>query len=228
MIQSENAMLRSLVLLNVRGRDLVGFVEEAKEKVRESVSLPKGYSIEWAGQYQNQVRSNQKLMVLIPLALLINLFLIYLGLKNWINASIVFSAIPVALSGGLILLFLGGFKLSVAVWVGFIALFGIAVDDGVVMMTYLQEEFKSKKFQSWQEIKDSVVKAGLRRIRPLVMTTSTTLIALVPILWSTGTGSEIMKPMAIPSIGGMLVEIISLFIVPLIFAMRMKSKLISD
>ncbi|MAF90302.1 MAG: CusA/CzcA family heavy metal efflux RND transporter [Bdellovibrionaceae bacterium] len=228
MIQSENAMLRSLVLLNVRGRDLVGFVEEAKQKVKDTVVLPKGYSIEWAGQYQNQVRSKQKLMILIPLALLINLFLIYLGLKNWINAGIVFSAIPVALSGGLILLFLGGFKLSVAVWVGFIALFGIAVDDGVVMMTYLQEEFKTKRFHSWQEIKEAVVKAGLRRIRPLVMTSTTTLMALVPILWATGTGSEIMKPMAIPSIGGMLVEIISLFIVPLVFALRMKSKLLIE
>ena len=133
-----------------------------------------------------------------------------------------------ALSGGLILLFLGGFKLSVAVWVGFIALFGIAVDDGVVMMTYLQEEFKTKRFHSWQEIKEAVVKAGLRRIRPLVMTSTTTLMALVPILWATGTGSEIMKPMAIPSIGGMLVEIISLFIVPLVFALRMKSKLLIE
>ena len=125
-------------------------------------------------------------------------------------------------------MFLGGFKLSVAVWVGFIALFGIAVDDGVVMMTYLQEEFKTKRFHSWQEIKEAVVKAGLRRIRPLVMTSTTTLMALVPILWATGTGSEIMKPMAIPSIGGMLVEIISLFIVPLVFALRMKSKLLIE
>ena len=217
-IQSENGMLRSLVLLNVKGRDLIGFVEEAKEHIENSVKVPEGYSIQWAGQYENQVRSNKRLKILIPAALFINLIIIYFGVKNFRNAAIVFSSVPIAFSGGLILLFLGGFNTSVAVWVGFIALFGIAVDDGVVMMTYLQETIKRKKPRDWKSLKECIVEAGSRRIRPLLMTTTTTIVALIPIMWSTSTGSEVMKPMAIPTLGGMLVELVTLFIVPVVYS----------
>ena len=217
-IQSENGMLRSLVLLNVQGRDLIGFVDEAKKHIEKTVELPRGYSTVWAGQYENQVRSNKRLMLLVPFALLINLLLIYLGMKNFRNSLIIFSAVPIAFSGGLILLWLGGFNTSVAVWVGFIALFGIAVDDGVVMMTYLQNEVKKKSPQDWSDLKVCIINAGTRRIRPLVMTTTTTVVALIPVMWSTSTGSEIMKPMAIPTLGGMLVALVSLFIVPVVFS----------
>jgi Cu(I)/Ag(I) efflux system membrane protein CusA/SilA len=217
-IQSENGMLRSLVLLNVQGRDLIGFVEEAKEHIEKNIELPKGYSVVWAGQYESQVRSNNRLMMLVPLALLINLIIIYFGIKNLRNAAIIFSAVPVAFAGGLILLWVGGFNTSVAVWVGFIALFGIAVDDGVVMMTYLQEAIKTHKPDSWDSLRDCIVEAGSRRIRPLVMTTTTTVVALIPIMWSTSTGSEVMKPMAIPTLGGMLVESVTLFIVPVVYS----------
>lgn len=217
-IQSENGMLRSLVLLNVRGRDLIGFVDEAKKHIEKNVELPKGYSIIWAGQYESQVRSNKRLMMLIPIALLINLFIIYFGIKNLRNAAIIFSAVPIAFSGGLILLWVGGFNTSVAVWVGFIALFGLAVDDGVVMMMYLQKAIKSYKPTDWKGLKECIIKAGSRRIRPLVMTTTTTVIALMPIMWSTGTGSEVMKPMAIPVLGGMLVVLVTLFIVPVVYS----------
>lgn len=227
-IQSENGMLRSLVLLNVKGKDLIGFVEKAKSHIEKNVELPKGYSIVWAGQYENQVRSNNRLMMLVPLALVINLFLIYLGIKNLRNAAIVFSAVPVAFSGGLILLWLGGFTTSVAVWVGFIALFGIAVDDGVVMMTYLQEEIKDNKPRDWKGLKECILEAGSRRIRPLVMTTTTTVVALIPIMWSTSTGSEVMKPMAIPTLGGMLVELVTLFIVPVIYSYFEQRKIESN
>ncbi len=217
-IHSENGLLRSLVLLNVQNRDLIGFVEEAKKHIDNTVEIPKGYSLVWAGQYENQVRSNQRLLLLVPLALLINLILIYLGIKNLRNSAIIFSAIPVAFSGGLILLWLGGFNTSVAVWVGFIALFGIAVDDGVVMMTYLQEELKKNKPKDWSNLKNCIIQAGTRRIRPLIMTTTTTIVALLPIMWSTSTGSEVMKPMAIPTLGGMLVELVTLFVVPVVFS----------
>ena len=218
-IQSENGMLRSLVLLNVQGRDLMGFVEEAKEKVSKAIEIPKGYSIVWAGrQYENQVRANQRLLLLIPIALVINLVIIYLGIGSLRNAAIIFSSVPVAAAGGLILLWVGGFNTSVAVWVGFIALFGIAVDDGVVMMTYLKEAVKKQKPKNWEQLKDTILHAGCRRIRPLVMTTITTIVALLPVMWSTGTGSEVMKPMAIPTIGGMIVAFITLFVVPVIFS----------
>ncbi len=217
-IQSENGMLRSLVLLNVQGRDLIGFVEEAKVHIEKNVELPKGYSIVWAGQYESQVRSNNRLMMLVPIALIINLFLIYFGIKNLRNAGIIFSAVPIAFAGGLILLWIGGFNTSVAVWVGFIALFGIAVDDGVVMMTYLQEAIKTHNPKDWDGLKECIIEAGSRRIRPLVMTTTTTVVALIPIMWSTSTGSEVMKPMAIPTLGGMLVELVTLFIVPVVYS----------
>lgn len=217
-IQSENGMLRSLVLLNVQGRDLIGFVEEAKEKVSKAVELPKGYSIVWAGQYENQVRANQRLLLLIPIALVINLVIIYLGIGSLRNAAIIFSSVPVAAAGGLILLWIGGFNTSVAVWVGFIALFGIAVDDGVVMMTYLKEAVRKEKPKNWEQLKKTILHAGCRRIRPLVMTTTTTIVALLPVMWSTGTGSEVMKPMAIPTIGGMAIELITLFVVPVVFS----------
>lgn len=217
-IQSENGLLRSVVLLNVQGRDLIGFVEEAKKHIEKNVELPKGYSIVWAGQYENQVRATNRLKLLVPIALIINLVIIFLGIKNLRNSAIIFSAVPIAMAGGLILLWIGGFNTSVAVWVGFIALFGIAVDDGVVMMTYLQEAIKNHKPKNWEELKECVLEAGSRRIRPLVMTTTTTVVALVPVMWATTTGSEVMKPMAIPTLGGMLVELITLFIVPVTFS----------
>lgn len=217
-IQSENGMLRSVVLLNVKGRDLIGFVEEAKEKISKSIDLPKGFSIVWAGQYENQVRANNRLMLLVPIALIINLLIIFLGIKNLRNSAIIFSSIPVAMAGGLILLWIGGFNTSVAVWVGFIAFFGIAVDDGVVMMTYLQEAIKKYSPNNWEELKKCILEVGSRRIRPLVMTTTTTVVALLPVMWSTTTGSEVMKPMAIPTLGGMLIELITLFIVPVTFS----------
>jgi Cu(I)/Ag(I) efflux system membrane protein CusA/SilA len=217
-IQSENGMLRSLVLLNVQGRDLIGFVEEAKEHIEKNIELPDGYSIVWAGQYENQVRSNKRLMLLVPIALLINLCIIYFGVKSFKNAAIIFSAVPIAFAGGVILLWIGGFNTSVAVWVGFIALFGIAVDDGVVMMTYLQQAIKVHSPKDWGGLKECIIEAGSRRIRPLVMTTTTTVVALIPIMWSTSTGSEVMKPMAIPTLGGMLVELVTLFIVPVVYS----------
>ncbi len=224
-IQSENGMLRSLVLLNISGRDIIGFVDEAKEIVKKNIELPGGYSIVWAGQYENQVRANKRLLILVPLALLINLVIIYLGIRSWRNSAIIFFAVPIAFSGGLILLWLGGFNTSVAVWVGFIALFGIAVDDGVVMMTYLTQRLNKYSPQYWEEVKHLILEAGTRRIRPLLMTTLTTICALLPVMWSTTTGSEVMKPMAIPTIGGMTVVLITLFIVPVLFSFFEERKL---
>ncbi|MCB0272491.1 MAG: efflux RND transporter permease subunit [Bdellovibrionales bacterium] len=227
-IQSENGLLRSTVLLNVRDRDLIGFVEEAKDHIAASIDLPKGYTIDWAGQYENQDRANKRLKMLVPLALLINLIIIFFGMKNLRNASIIFTAIPIAMSGGLILLWIGGFNTSVAVWVGFIALFGIAVDDGVVMMTYLQTAVKEQRPKHWEDLKACIVEAGTRRIRPLIMTTSTTIVALLPVMWSTTTGSEVMKPMAIPALGGMMVELITLFMVPVTYSYFEQKKLMEE
>ena len=224
-IQSENGMLRSVVLLNVKDRDLIGFVEEAQKYVEDKVEIPKGYSVVWAGQYENQTRANHRLLLLIPISLLINLIIIFLGIKNLRNSAIIFSAIPIAIAGGIILLWLGGFNTSVAVWVGFIALFGIAVDDGVVMMTFIQEAIAHHCPQNWRDLKECIVEAGTRRIRPLVMTTTTTVVALIPVMWSTTTGSEVMKPMAIPTLGGMFIEFITLFVVPVTYSIFEQRKI---
>jgi len=217
-IQSENGLLRSTVLLNVRGRDLIGFVNEGKKLIEEKVELPTGYSIAWAGQYENEARASKRLLLLVPISLIINLMILYFGFKSLRESLIIFTAIPVALSGGILLLWIGGFNTSVAVWVGFIALFGIAVDDGVVMMTYIKKAVKLQKPKTVQEVRAAILDAGCRRIRPLIMTTSTTIIALLPVMWATGIGSEIMKPMAIPALGGMLVELVTLFILPTMYS----------
>ncbi len=215
-IQSENGMLRALVLLNVKGRSLGNFVAEAKQHIEQKVSLPPGYALVWAGEYENQTRANKRLMLLMPLVLLINLFIIFLGLGGLRNALIVCSAVPLAMVGGVLLLWAGDFNLSVAVWVGFIALFGITVDNGVVMMTYLQQILKKKQPRTQAELNDCILDAGGRRVRPLLMTTVTTVLALLPVIWSTSTGSEVMKPMAIPVLGGMAVQLLTLFLVPVI------------
>lgn len=218
MIQSENGMLRSSVQFNVRNRDVIGVVEEAKKKVNKQIQIPSGVAVEWAGQYENQQRADRRLLILIPISLLINLFLIYFNFKSFKQSIIVFSAIPLAVSASFIFLWILGVNLSVAVWVGLIALFGIAVDDAIVLMTFLKESLKDNRPRNFKELKDTISQAGCRRIRPLVMTTMTTIVALLPVMWSTGLGSEVIRPMAIPVIGGMSIELISLFVVPVIFS----------
>ena len=216
-IVSENGLLRSTVLFNVRS-DLISFVQKAKALVEKEISLPTGYSIVWAGQYENHVRANNQLKFILPLVLIINLLILFLNTKSLWHSLIIFSAVPISMTGGLILLWLGDFNLSVAVWVGFIALFGIAVDDGILMTTYLKQEMKLHKPTHFCELKSLILRAGSRRIRPLLMTTVTTSLALLPVMWSTSTGSEVMKPMALPTLGGMLVELITLFVVPVLFS----------
>ena len=217
-IQSENGILRALVLLNVRGRSLVNFVEEAKRHIDARVQLPAGYTIVWAGEYENQVRANNRLLLLVPLVLVINLLIIFLGLGGVRNALIVFSAVPISMLGGILLLWAGNFNLSVAVWVGFIALFGITVDNGVVMITYLRKALRERQPHTQAELNDCIIEASGRRVRPLLMTTATTVFALLPVIWSTSTGSEVMKPMAIPVLGGMIIQIVTLFVVPVIYS----------
>ena len=224
-IRSENGLLMLAVLFRVQGRDLEDFIEDAKKHISKNISLPKGYSLVWAGEYKNQQRAARRLQILIPLVLLINFLFIFLCLRNMKNSLIVMSAIPVATAGGLILLWISGLKTSVAVWVGHIALFGIVVDDGIVMMTYLQATLAQKRPQNWNELKDCIISAGARRIRPLIMTTVTTIAALLPAVWSTSTGSEIIRPMAVPILGGMGIECITLLVVPILYSYSEQKKL---
>jgi Cu(I)/Ag(I) efflux system membrane protein CusA/SilA len=231
MINSENGLLRAYVLMNVRGRDMVGFVEEASKIVSQKLKLPPGYFIQWSGQFENQVRATKKIFILLPISLLINFLLIYMNFRSMTKSIFIFTAIPVTLAGGIWLLaiynMLKGFNFSVAVWVGFIALFGVAVDDGVLMTTYLDDVFRKRKdkIKTKKDIIEATVYAGLGRIRPAFLTTITTIVALLPIMFLKGTGSEIMQPMAIPSIGGMTIEMITWFIVPCLYSLQEEKKL---
>ncbi len=227
MINSENGLLRAYVLMNVAGRDMVGFVEEASRIVKNKVELPQGYFLEWSGQFENQIRAKKKLQVLVPISLLINFMLIYMNFRSLVKSVFIFIAIPVTLSGGIWLLALSNYNFSVAVWVGFIALFGVAVDDGVLITTYLDSVFEERKGKmlTREDVVEATVYAGLGRIRPAFLTTITTIVALLPIMFLSGTGSEIMKPMAIPSLGGMFTEMITWFIVPCLYSWREERRL---
>lgn len=190
-----------------------------------SLVLPAGYSLEAVGSFLNQIEANRRLMWIIPLVICINLLLIYLEFRNFAISLAVFSGIPVAFAGGMIAIATMGVELNTAVWVGFIALFGLAVDDGVVMATYIHQLLKKREVRSVEDIRSVVYEAGLKRIRPCMMTTVTTLAALVPVLIATGRGADVARAMAIPVFGGMLAEPFTSFIVPTLYCGYLELKM---
>ena len=222
MITSENGLLRGTVLMNVRGRDVGGFVEEAKRVVAQRVSMPPGYYVEWSGQYENQIRAKQRLQIVIPVVLVTIFVLLYMTYNSAKEALHVLLAVPFALTGGIFLLKFLGYNFSVAVWVGFIALFGTAVQTGVVMVIYLEEAVRRKMASGGEltidKLHQAVMEGALLRLRPKVMTVATVVAGLLPIMWSTHTGAEVMKPLATPVLGGMVSSLLHVLIVtPVIF-----------
>ena len=222
-INSEDARLVAHVSFSPSGitgdLETVRAVEAALHDAQTSgtLDLPAGYALQAVGSFQNQIEANQRLMWVVPLVILTNLFIIYLQFRHLPITLAVFAGIPVAFAGGMILLAINGIQINTAVWVGFIALFGIAVDDGVVMATYLDQVFSRKRLQSIDDVRNATVEAGLRRIRPCLMTTFTTIMALVPVLTSTGRGADVAKAMAWPVFGGMGIALLTLFVVPVVF-----------
>lgn len=244
MIQSENTFLIGYVIFDkVTGKAEVDVVDEARKVLQDKVSsgelqLPKGVSYTFAGNYEQQARAAKRLSILIPICLILIILILHFQFKSFTAAFIHFSGVFVAFAGGFILLWLYGepwflnltigdvnmrdifqikpINLSIAVWVGFIALFGISTSDGVLMGSFIHDTFLKRNPQTKEEIREAVVYAGLRRVRPAAMTTSVTLIALLPILTSTGRGSDIMIPMSIPTFGGMLIQTMTIFIVPVL------------
>ncbi len=247
-IKSENTFLVSYVLFDrAEGISEMEAVEAAQNAIssalkRGEIKQGPGISYKFSGSYENQIRANKRLSLIVPLVLGLIFLILYLQFKSVATSLMVFSGIAVAFSGGFIMLHLYGIEaflnlnfagqnlrdifqidtinLSVAVWVGFIALFGIATDDGVLMATYLDQSLKTQKPKDKKSLRESVISAGTRRIRPAVMTSATTLIALLPILSSSGKGSDIMIPMAIPAFGGMLLAVLSYFLVPMLYEWR--------
>ncbi|HUG92226.1 MAG TPA: efflux RND transporter permease subunit, partial [Planctomycetaceae bacterium] len=181
------------------------------------LDLPEGYFVEAVGSFQNQLEANRRLLFIIPLVVLTNLFLIYLQFRSLAISLMIFAAIPVAFGGGMILLALAGVKMNTAIWVGFIAVFGLAVDDGLVMATYLDQVFRRRRLTSVADIRNATVEAGLKRIRPCLMTSFTTFAALTPVLLATGRGADVARSMALPVFGGTLFVLITLFVVPVLF-----------
>ncbi len=222
MIQSENGLLKGTVLVNVRGRDLGSFVGEADEVIKKMVNLPAGYYFAWSGQFENQKRAKERLMLVVPVVVLVIFFLLYMTYNSAIEAAHILLAVPFALTGGVFLVWLLGYNFSVAVWVGFIALFGTAVQTGVVMVIYLEEAVQKKREQlgrlDKKSLLDAVVDGALLRLRPKVMTVTTVIAGLLPIMWSSSTGAEVMKPLAAPVLGGMVSSLLHVLIVtPVIF-----------
>jgi copper/silver efflux system protein len=223
MISSENGLLRGTVTLNVRGRDVGGFVNEAKKVLNERVQLPPGYYMEWAGEYENQLRARARLQLVVPIVLAVIFVMLYFTYHSVVEAAHVLLAVPFALTGGVYLLYALGYNFSVAVWVGFIALFGTAVQTGVVMVIYLNEAVERKKLEvgehlSLKQLKEAVIEGAVLRLRPKVMTVSTVVAGLLPIMWSTSSGAEVMKPLATPVLGGMVSSLLHVLIVtPVIF-----------
>ena len=223
MISSENGLLLATVLLNVQGRDVGGFVNEARQRVAREVSLPPGYYIGWSGRWENQEHALQRLQVVVPIALLVIFVLLYFTYHSLAEAAHVLLAVPFALTGGVYLLWLLGYHFSVAVWVGFIALFGTAVQTAVVMVIYLEEAVAGKRQQlggrlTRAALREAVIEGALLRLRPKLMTVSTVVAGLLPIMWSTRVGAEVMKPLATPVLGGMLSSLLHVLVVtPVIF-----------
>ena len=247
-IKSEDTFLIGYVLFDkIDGFAEVNVVENAQAVIQGKIDsgelvVPKGITYRFTGTYENQLRAEKTLSVVVPLALVIIFLILYFQFKSVSTSFMVFTGIAVAFAGGFLMIWFYGqdwflnfsffgenlrelfqirpINLSVAVWVGFIALFGIATDDGVVMATYLTQTFDRNEPESKEEIRDSIVEAGEKRIRPCLMTTATTILALLPILTSTGRGSDIMIPMAIPSFGGMVIALMTLFVVPVLFSWK--------
>src|SRR3954470_6857658 len=223
MISSENGLLLATVLLNVQGRDAGGFVEEARARVGRDVALPAGYYIGWSGRWENQEHARRRLQLVLPIVLVIIFVMLYFTYHSLLEAAHVLLAVPFALTGGVYLLWLLGYNFSVAVWVGFIALFGTAVQTGVVMVIYLEEAVARKQHEmggalTRSALRDAVVEGALLRLRPKVMTVSTVIAGLLPIMWSTRVGAEVMKPLATPVLGGMVSSLLHVLVVtPVLF-----------
>lgn len=235
MITSENAMLRGAVLFNVRDRDLGSTVQEAIAQLNHQMGvLPNGYYLEWSGQYENLIRGKQTLMIILPVVLLIIFISLYLAFKSVREAFLSLITVPFALIGGAYMVYFYGVNLSVAVAVGFIALFGIAVETGVVMVIYLNDAMaqlirlrgNSRDTISMDELRDFVIAGAAKRLRPKIMTVSVALFGLVPVLWATGVGSDVMQPIVLPMIGGVLTSSTHILLVtPLIFLMTKEYEL---
>ena len=236
MIKTENARLNGWIYVDIQGRDLGSYVDQARRLVSESVSLPPGYSIAWSGQYEYLVRAKQRLLTVIPVTLAIIVLLLYLNFRNLTEVTIILGTLPLALVGGFWLLYLLGYNLSIAVGVGFIALAGVSVEIGVVMLVYLNQALRRYREQAEQamreltpeDIRNAVIDGALMRVRPIIMTVATIIAGLLPIMLGGGTGAEVMRRIAAPMVGGMVsATLLTLVVIPAVFLLWKQRTLVS-
>ncbi|MFQ5585185.1 MAG: efflux RND transporter permease subunit, partial [Calditrichia bacterium] len=221
-VKSENARKTSWLYVDIRDIDVGTYVKNAQKVVNEQVDFPEGYNIVWSGQYEYMVRAQQRLRVVVPITLVIIFLLLYFNFKNIQESIIVMLSLPFSLVGGIWFLYILGYHFSVAVGVGFIALTGVSAEIGVIMLTYLDQSYKSKlmnaQMRGLADLQDAIVKGTAMRIRPIFMTVTAIIVGLLPILWGTGTGSQVMKRIAAPMVGGMVTStILTLIVIPAIY-----------
>ncbi len=222
MIKSENGMLRSYVQLNVRGRDIVGFVEDAQRTVAAKVHLPEGAYLGWTGQFEHQVRARRTLRIVFPAVIILIFLILYMTYNDFAHAVLMMLAVPGALAGGVIFQTLFGYNFSVAVWVGYIACFGMATETGIIMLVYLRDAIAARggleSIASLEALEEAVMTGAVHRLRPKLLTEGTAIVGLAPMLWARGVGAEVIAPMAAPVLGGLLIadEVIDIFL-PVLF-----------
>ena len=224
MIRNENGLLAGYVYVDMAGRDIGSYVKEAKKIVQAKVEVPAGYSLVWSGQYENMIRVKERLKVVVPVTLFIIFLLLYMNTKSMTKTCIVMLAVPFSLVGGIWLLYILGYHMSIAVWVGMIALMGLDAETGVFMLLYLdiayEDHVKAGKMKTKEDLTEAIIQGAVKRIRPKMMTVMAAFMGLLPIMWSLGTGSDMMKRVAAPMVGGLFTSfILELLVYPVIFYM---------
>jgi Cu(I)/Ag(I) efflux system membrane protein CusA/SilA len=229
MINSENGLPRALVYLNVRGRDMGSFVQEAEAKLNRELTFPPGYYPDWSGQWENQERARQRLMIVIPIVLVVIGGLVYWTFRSVTSSALILLSIPFALVGGVFLQKMLDYNFSVAVWVGYIALAGVAVETGIVMLLYLNEALDKRLAEGpvdAKDIEEAAMEGAALRLRPKLMTVAADFIGLMPIMWAFGPGSDLMKPLTAPLIGGLFTStLLVLIVLPVLFVWQKRWEL---
>src|SRR5208282_1399637 len=222
MIRNENGMLAGYVYVDVTGRDIGTYVDQAKRVVDQNVQLPQGYALLWSGQYENMLRVRERLKVVLPLTLFIIAFLLYMNTKSMVQTGIVLLSVPFSLIGAVWLLWAMGFNVSIAVWVGMIALMGLDAETGVLLLLFMELAYKKAVMENcmntYQDLKDAILQGSVRRLRPKMMTVMAAFVGLLPIMWSDGAGADVMKRIAAPMVGGLVTSfLLGLLVYPAIY-----------
>jgi Cu(I)/Ag(I) efflux system membrane protein CusA/SilA len=234
-IKSENARLNGWTFIDIEGVDIGSYVVEAQKVVTEKIELPPGYSLAWSGQYEYMLRAKEKLTYVVPLTLAIIVILLYINFRNLIEVGIIMGTLPLAMVGSIWLMYVEGYNFSVAVGVGFIALAGVSVEIGVIMLVYLNQAYykmiedceTAGSPPSQQQLSAAVLHGAGMRVRPVMMTAAAIIVGLLPILFGTGTGSEVMSRIAAPMVGGMVSSVLlTLLVVPAVFYLWRKRSLV--